>query len=114
MRSRTPKLLHPICGRPMLAYVVDAARAATDATPLIVTSPQTSAVRDAFTEGEVDFALQDEPRGTGDAVRAALEVLPADVATVLVLNGDIPLIESEDIDELARVRGETGAPIAIL
>jgi bifunctional UDP-N-acetylglucosamine pyrophosphorylase/glucosamine-1-phosphate N-acetyltransferase len=114
MRSRTPKLLHPICGRPMLAYVVDAARAATDATPLIVTSPQTSAVRDAFSDGRVDFALQDEPRGTGDAVRAALAVLPDDVGTVLVLNGDVPLIESEDIDELVNARAQTGAPIAIL
>src|SRR4051794_40229068 len=113
MRSRTPKLLHPICGRPMLAYVVDAARAATGATPLIVTSPQTAAVRDAF-EGHADFALQDEPRGTGDAVRAALEVLADDVGTVLVLNGDVPLVEAEDIDELARARAETGAPIAIL
>jgi bifunctional UDP-N-acetylglucosamine pyrophosphorylase/glucosamine-1-phosphate N-acetyltransferase len=113
MRSRTPKLLHPICGRPMLAYVVDAARSATGATPLIVTSPQTASVRAAF-EGQADFALQDEPRGTGDAVRAALAALPDDVGTVLVLNGDVPLIEAEDVDELVRVRQETSAPIALL
>jgi bifunctional UDP-N-acetylglucosamine pyrophosphorylase/glucosamine-1-phosphate N-acetyltransferase len=97
----------------MLAYVVDAARAATGQTPLIVTSPQTSAVRDAF-EGQAEFALQDEPRGTGDAVRAALEALPADVGTVVVLNGDVPLIEAEDVDELIRARDQTGAPIGIL
>jgi bifunctional UDP-N-acetylglucosamine pyrophosphorylase/glucosamine-1-phosphate N-acetyltransferase len=97
----------------MLAYVMDAASAATGARPLIVTSPQTSAVRDAF-DGDADFALQDEPRGTGDAVRAALEALSDDVGTVLVLNGDVPLIEAEDIDELVRVRDETGAPIALL
>ena len=67
MRSRRPKVLHPLCGRPMLAYVVDAARAATGTRPLVVTSPSTAAVRDAFGD-EVAWALQDEPRGTGDAV----------------------------------------------
>jgi bifunctional UDP-N-acetylglucosamine pyrophosphorylase/glucosamine-1-phosphate N-acetyltransferase len=97
----------------MLAYVVNAARAATGSTPLIVTSPQTAAVREAF-GGQADFALQDEPRGTGDAVRAALEALPAEIGTVLVLNGDVPLIEAEDIDELVRAREQTSAPIALL
>ena len=51
MRSSVPKLLHPLCGRPMLAYVVDAARAATGRDPIVVTSPATAAVRDAFPIG---------------------------------------------------------------
>jgi bifunctional UDP-N-acetylglucosamine pyrophosphorylase/glucosamine-1-phosphate N-acetyltransferase len=62
MKSRTPKLLHQLCGRPMVAYVVDAARAATGMRPLVVTSPATAAVRDELTD-DVDFALQAEPRG---------------------------------------------------
>src|SRR6266702_206517 len=95
MRSGTPKLLHPILGRPLLSYVVDAARAATpEHRPIVVTSPATAGVRDAFA-GEVDFALQAEPIGTGDAVRAALDVLPADAAEVLVLNGDVPQLRPE-------------------
>ena len=56
-------------------------------------------VREVFGD-EADFALQDEPRGTADAVRAALRGLPADVAEIVVLNGDVPLIQPEDIDEL--------------
>ena len=68
MKSRTPKLLHALCGRPMVAYVVDAAREATGGRPLVVTSPATAAVRDALGD-DVDYALQAEPRGTGDAVR---------------------------------------------
>ena len=46
MKSRTPKVLHPICGRPMLAYVIDAARAATGNKPIVVYSPQTDAIKD--------------------------------------------------------------------
>ena len=70
MKSRTPKLLHPLCGRPMLAYVLDAARAATGADPVVVVSPATAAIREAFPDG-VAFALQERPDGTGDALRAA-------------------------------------------
>src|SRR5512140_191996 len=77
MRSAVPKLLHPLCGRPMLAYVLDAARAATGRDPVVVTSPATAAVRDAFPAG-VGFALQMHPDGSGDAVRAALAAVPAD------------------------------------
>ncbi|HEX5824889.1 MAG TPA: NTP transferase domain-containing protein [Candidatus Limnocylindrales bacterium] len=60
MKSRTPKLLHPLAGRPMIAYVVDAGREATSRRPLVVTSPATAAVRDALGDA-VDYALQPEP-----------------------------------------------------
>jgi bifunctional UDP-N-acetylglucosamine pyrophosphorylase / glucosamine-1-phosphate N-acetyltransferase len=94
MRSRVPKVLHPICGRPMLAYVIDGAREATGDRPLVVYSPATAQVCEAFAN-EADFALQDEPRGTGDAVRAALEALPDDVEEIVVLSGDSPLTPAE-------------------
>src|SRR5450756_2343192 len=66
MRSTLPKVLHPLCGRPMLAYVVEAARAATGRDPIVVTSPATAAVRDAFPAG-ITFALQESPDGSGNA-----------------------------------------------
>ena len=106
MRSRTPKVLHQLCGRPMLAYVLDAwdeARATLDGVagdvrrpdrapdPVVVYSPATDAVRDVVGDA-AKFALQDEPRGTGDAVRAALAVLPDGVAELVVLSGDVPLV----------------------
>ena len=75
MKSRTPKVLHPICGRPMLAYVIDTAHEATGETPLVVYSPQTVGDLRGVRRTRADFALQDEPRGTGDAVRAALDAL---------------------------------------
>ncbi|MEA2674761.1 MAG: bifunctional UDP-N-acetylglucosamine pyrophosphorylase / glucosamine-phosphate N-acetyltransferase, partial [Chloroflexota bacterium] len=92
MHSRTPKILHPLCGRPMLAYVLDAwDEAATElgdgsaAKPVVVYSPATEAVRDVV-DGRGTLALQDVPRGTGDAVRAALDALPEDVEDLFVLS----------------------------
>jgi bifunctional UDP-N-acetylglucosamine pyrophosphorylase/glucosamine-1-phosphate N-acetyltransferase len=113
MRSRTPKVLHTVCGRPMLAYVVDAAVQATGTQPLVVVSPATEAVREPFA-GVADFALQDEPRGTGDAVRAALDVLPPDVAEILVLSGDVPLVDPALIAELLEARRSEKAVVTLV
>ena len=54
MKSQTPKLLHELCGRPMVAYVVDAAREAAGGRPIVVTSPATAAIRNAL-GGDVDY-----------------------------------------------------------
>ena len=112
MRSQVPKVLHPLCGRPMLAYVLDAAHEATGSRPVVVISPQTAAIRDAF-DGRADFALQAEPRGTGDAVRAALEVLDDTAEEILVVSGDVPLVAPELLDDLLEQRRLDHAAIAL-
>lgn len=99
MKSRTPKVLHELCGRPMLGYVLDAARAATGARPLVVTSPPTAQIRLTLAD-DVDFALQDEPLGTGDALRSALAELSPEAAEILVLSGDVPLLEPGLLESL--------------
>jgi bifunctional UDP-N-acetylglucosamine pyrophosphorylase/glucosamine-1-phosphate N-acetyltransferase len=81
--------------------------------PLVVYSPPTEAVREAF-GASADFALQDEPRGTGDAVGAALAVLPADVVDVVVLSGDVPLVAPQLIAELAEARRVDGAVMTLV
>jgi bifunctional UDP-N-acetylglucosamine pyrophosphorylase / glucosamine-1-phosphate N-acetyltransferase len=113
MRSATPKLLHPLCGRPLIAYVLDAARAATGADPVVVISPATAAVRDAFPEG-VAFALQERPDGTGDALRAGLDAVPPGADEVVVLNGDVPLIEAHVVIGLLERRRRAGAAVALV
>lgn len=113
MRSRLPKVLHPVCGRPMLAYVLDAARGATGSDPVVVYSPATVAVRDAFVTGAV-FALQERPDGTGDALRAGLTALPADAGEVVVLSGDVPLVEADLIAGLLERRRDTGAAVTLV
>lgn len=112
MKSRIPKLLHPLLGRPMLAYVIDAAREATGRPPVVVYSPATAAVREAFA-GEAEFAFQDEPRGTGDAVRAGLAVVPADAREVLVLSGDVPRVDPALIADLLDARRLDAAVMTI-
>jgi bifunctional UDP-N-acetylglucosamine pyrophosphorylase/glucosamine-1-phosphate N-acetyltransferase len=113
MRSSLPKVLHPVCGVPMLAYVIDAATGATDRRPLVVISPATDAVRGVFAD-RADFAVQDEPRGTADAVRAALAVLPPGADEVVVLSGDVPLLAADLVTALLEVRREADAAIAMV
>ena len=113
MKSSTPKVLHRICGRPMIDYVLDAAVAATGSRPLVVYSPATEAVRDAVAD-RADGALQDVPVGTGDALRAALAALGPDVDEVLVLSGDVPLVRADLLSALLEARGMDHAAIALV
>ena len=118
MKSALPKVLHPLCGRPMLAYVLDAwdeaaaADGATPTKPVVVYSPAVEAIRDAFAD-RADFALQDEPRGTGDAVRAAMQAVPDDATEILILSGDVPLISAADLEGLLEARRQDDAAIAL-
>ncbi len=115
MRSSLPKVLHPLCGRPMLAYVLDAWASTADghaARPTVVYSPPVAAVTTVFAEG-VDFALQEEPRGTGDAVRAALDAVPDGAAEIVVVYGDVPLVTGADFDAVLEARREDDAAIAL-
>ena len=89
MRSATPKLLHQVCGRPIIGWSVAAAWAAGAGKVVVVESPDRPL--EATLTGQVTVAVQEEPRGTADAVKAAAgQIDPND--TVIVLNGDHPLI----------------------
>lgn len=118
MKSALPKVLHPLCGRPMLAYVLDAwdeAAGADGATPtrsVIVYSPAVEAIKGQFAE-RADFALQDEPRGTGDAVRSAMSAIPDDATEILILSGDVPLISAADLEAILEARRQDDAAIAL-
>jgi bifunctional UDP-N-acetylglucosamine pyrophosphorylase/glucosamine-1-phosphate N-acetyltransferase len=125
MKSGTPKVLHTLCGRPMLAYVLDAwdeavaesassgeADPADAPRPVVVYSPPTAAITERF-DGRAAFALQDEPRGTGDAVRSALAAVPDGVREIVVLSGDVPLVTGGDLGTLLEARREDDAAIAL-
>jgi bifunctional UDP-N-acetylglucosamine pyrophosphorylase/glucosamine-1-phosphate N-acetyltransferase len=96
----------------MLAYVLDAARAATGDRPLVVYSPAVETVRTAFDE-TADFALQREPRGTADALRSALAVIGDEVDEICVLYGDVPLIEPQTVTAVLDARREAGAVMSV-
>ena len=99
MHSDLPKVLHPIGGRPMLAYVIDTARALSPTRIVVVIGHGGDQVRAVFPHADVDWVVQDPPQGTGDAVRKALTKLTDD-GTVLVLNGDVPLVTPESLAQL--------------
>ena len=115
MRSRTPKVLHELCGRPMLAFVLDAWTAAGSGEAdgsVVVYSPATEAVV-RFVGDRARLALQAEPRGTGDAVRAALESLADDFDELLVLSGDVPLVTAPQLVAVLEQRRLDDSAIAL-
>jgi bifunctional UDP-N-acetylglucosamine pyrophosphorylase/glucosamine-1-phosphate N-acetyltransferase len=112
MRSRTPKALHPLAGRPLLLHVISAATEATGRAPLVVVSPGQPEVAAALS-GLATTAEQAEPRGTGDALRS----VPAErrsTGPVLVLSGDTPLLRAQTLAALLRRQVETGAACVLL
>jgi bifunctional UDP-N-acetylglucosamine pyrophosphorylase / glucosamine-1-phosphate N-acetyltransferase len=97
MRSRVPKMLHDLCGRPLVRWPVAAALEAGADTVVVVTAPDTSF--DGHLPDGVMTVVQPVADGTGGAVRAAIDAIAAD-ATVVVLPGDAPLVTAQTITEL--------------
>jgi bifunctional UDP-N-acetylglucosamine pyrophosphorylase / glucosamine-1-phosphate N-acetyltransferase len=111
MRSALPKVLHPVCGKPMVEWVVDAARAAGAREVVCVTRPG-SGVADGLPAG-VEVAEQAEGEGTGAAVLAARESLPP-TGTVAVLSGDHPLVSAQLIEGLVERHKAARAAATVL
>lgn len=112
MHAAQPKVLHPLLGRPMALWVVEAVRSVLRDPALLLLSPATAALHALAPTGTLR-AEQLEPRGTGDAVRCALPALPADATEVLIACGDTPLLEPSSISALIATRRAAGAPIAL-
>jgi bifunctional UDP-N-acetylglucosamine pyrophosphorylase / glucosamine-1-phosphate N-acetyltransferase len=109
MKSATPKHLHPLLGRRMVDWVVRAAQDAGVARVVVVASPDSAGSYDG-----VEVAVQREPLGTGDAVRAAREALAGSSGDVLVLNGDVPALLPETVRELVATHRAANAAATVL
>ena len=99
MKSALPKVVHPLAGRPLVAYVLDAVRALSPRAIAVVVGHGGDAVRTAIAAPDLAFVVQDPPRGTGDAARIALDALPSDGATLVTI-GDIPLVPAAALQAL--------------
>jgi bifunctional UDP-N-acetylglucosamine pyrophosphorylase / glucosamine-1-phosphate N-acetyltransferase len=110
MRSETPKLLHPLCGRPMIAWPVAAAIEAGAGRVVVVEGPRRE-LEGAF-DHRVEFAVQEQARGTADAVRAAAAQIEG-AGTIVVFNGDHPLISGQTLKELVEAHERSGAAATI-
>ncbi len=98
MRSALPKVLHPIAGKSMLGHVIDTARKLTPQSIQVVIGHGADKVREQLAADDLSFVLQAEQLGTGHAVAQALPKLSAE--KVLILYGDVPLIEVETLQRL--------------
>ena len=110
MRSAVVKLLHPLCGRPIIDWPIAAARDAGAGKVVVVDSPERR-LEHALTDGAV-LAVQPEPLGTGDAVRAAVGEIEAG-DTVVVITGDAPLVTPETLRGLVGAHERSGAAATI-
>jgi bifunctional UDP-N-acetylglucosamine pyrophosphorylase/glucosamine-1-phosphate N-acetyltransferase len=110
MKSDVAKVLHPVCGRPMVSYVVEAAREAGARTIVVVVGVGADQVR-ATLGGEPDvvFAVQERQLGTGDAVKACRAAIGDYSGPALVLVGDEPLLRPEPLADLLERQRTEGA-----
>lgn len=101
MKSETPKVLHEVCGRPMVEHVLDAARQAGATKMIVIVGHKADEVQAALSQHpDVSFALQAEQLGTGHAVMCAVDQLTGHQGSVLVLTGDTPLLKGESLKSL--------------
>ena len=113
MKSRRAKVLHELCGVPMLGHVLRNARRLDPSRLLVVVGRDADEVKARFA-GEAEFVLQEEQNGTGHAVLVAMPTLGEVGGDVLVLYGDTPLLSPETLEQMAKTKRERGADLAVL
>lgn len=113
MRSRLPKELQPLAGRPLIDYVVEAASAASPAQLITVLSPAKAVIAESLPDG-AQVAWQREPLGTGHAAAQALPLLDPGIEYVAVLFGDHPLLTPDAIERLIDTSITSGALVTLL
>ncbi|MBI1273197.1 MAG: bifunctional UDP-N-acetylglucosamine diphosphorylase/glucosamine-1-phosphate N-acetyltransferase GlmU [Alphaproteobacteria bacterium] len=111
MHSATPKVLHRVAGKPMLQHVIAAAAGLKPEKIVIVLAPGMDTV--AKTVAPHAVAIQEKARGTGDAARAAKQLLKGFKGDVLVLFADTPLVTTASLQKLCQARDAAGAAVAV-
>jgi len=113
MKSELPKVLHPLCGRPMLGYVLDLVAGLKPKQVVAVLGYKHELVRKIIPKG-IKIAVQKKLSGTADAVKVGLSVLKGFKGTVLVLYGDNPLLKKETLKKLLDYHSENNVDATLL
>jgi UDP-N-acetylglucosamine diphosphorylase/glucosamine-1-phosphate N-acetyltransferase len=115
MHSTKAKVLHHICGKPMILFVIDAAKKVTPNT-VVVVGHQAQEVKKTIEKKYVDvsFALQEEQRGTGHALQCALPMISSEVESAVVLCGDVPMISPDKINDLIYVHRKEDNDVTVM
>ncbi|CBE69040.1 MAG: bifunctional UDP-N-acetylglucosamine diphosphorylase/glucosamine-1-phosphate N-acetyltransferase GlmU [Candidatus Methylomirabilis oxygeniifera] len=114
MRSKLPKVVHPVAGLPMITYVVEACRSLQAKRTLVITGHQADRVREAMAGEVTEFVHQPEQHGTAHALLQAHEALAGFDGDLLVVSGDTPLLTSQTLDGLLRAHREARALATVL
>ena len=112
LNSTTPKVLHRVCGREIISFVVDVARGSGCEPVAVVVPPDHTDFR-AILGNCVSYAVQDQPFGSGHALLSARTLLEG-CDNVTVFNGDWPLVESDTVNRLVRWHVSSGAAVTLL
>ncbi len=113
MCSSLAKVLHPVMGRPILQYAIEAAQAVTQRPPVVVVGHAAAEVQAAF-EGRARFVLQTPLLGTGHAVQQALPALSSQADLALVTLGDMPLLTSTTLQRIIDLQTNNPGPLTML
>ena len=113
MKSKMPKVLHKVCGKPLSKWVIDASKAAGADKVCAVVGHKAETVKEVL--GDVcEFALQAEQKGTGHAVMQAIDVIKNSKGEVVILNGDTPLITAETINKAIEYHKNNGKQATVI
>jgi bifunctional UDP-N-acetylglucosamine pyrophosphorylase/glucosamine-1-phosphate N-acetyltransferase len=113
MKSDLPKMLHPICGKPMLAHSLASVMQASDESPVVIVGHEADQVRESVSGG-VRFVIQDRQLGTGHAVMQAESLLKGKTDFVLVTYGDMPLLQASTLMRLVETQKSNRGPMTML
>jgi bifunctional UDP-N-acetylglucosamine pyrophosphorylase/glucosamine-1-phosphate N-acetyltransferase len=113
MKSKLYKVLHPVCGKPMVGHVVDTLRHIDTARTVIVVGHGAEAVQ-AYLGDTVEYVFQEQQLGTGHAVLQAKKLLGGEEGITVVVCGDTPLVKAETLQEMIRLHQQSGAAATVL
>ncbi len=113
MKSTTPKVIHPILGKPMAGYALGAAKTVTDWKPILVVGYKAEEVKAALGD-EARYVIQEELLGTGHAVQQAEDIVDQDSDLILVTNADMPLVQPETLSGIIQTQSNHEGPMTML
>ncbi|MCK4502619.1 MAG: bifunctional UDP-N-acetylglucosamine diphosphorylase/glucosamine-1-phosphate N-acetyltransferase GlmU [Desulfuromonadales bacterium] len=114
MKSALPKVLHPICGQPLLYYPLEAAQRAGFKQLKVVVGHGAQQVKETFSDLELTWIEQTDQLGTGHALMCAADSLRGYSGPLLLLCGDVPLLTSETLKKLVKYHSQQQAAVTVL
>ncbi|AJY77642.1 bifunctional N-acetylglucosamine-1-phosphate uridyltransferase/glucosamine-1-phosphate acetyltransferase [Paenibacillus beijingensis] len=113
MKSKLYKVLHPVCGKPMVGHVLEAVKGASCKRTVVVVGHGAEAVQ-SYLGDAAEYALQEQQLGTGHAVRQTESLLGGEEGTTIVICGDTPLVTAETIRAMLELHQTSGAAATVL